>query len=140
MITPPDPSGCQEVDGTLLTTLGNEQQGKPVYVTATLKCGEKYFILLQRKMAVNERDTTWKVVDQVTVSKLKRGYQIFPPVICESNNFPGNPTTAVGKFVKQPDNSFESRNITDAWRFDLDNGRIEPIPVSGILCSVDAVD
>lgn len=140
MIAPPDPSGCKDVDGMLLTTLRDEQQGKPIYITTTLRCGESYFILLKRKIAGNGRDSTWKVVDQATVSKLKRGYRIFPPIICASDNFPSYPTTAVGKFVKQPDNSFESRNITDAWRFDLDNERIEPIPLSGVLCSVDAVD
>lgn len=140
MVVPPDPSGCKEVDAMLLTSLGDEQQGKPVYITATLKCGERYFILLERKLAGNGRDSTWKVVDQAIVSKLSRGYKIFPPIICASDNFPRNPTTAVGKFVKQPDNSFESRNITHAWRFDLDNEKIEPIPLPGVLCAIDAVD
>ncbi|WP_245424406.1 hypothetical protein [Rhizobium sophoriradicis] len=134
--TPPAAKGCVEVSGTALAGMA----GGPAYSAAELKCGAKLLLVLQRQTGRDGNLPVWSTIDQVTIAKPSPRHELLQPSYCSSSRFPQDSVFALGRMVEQPDGSFRSENVVEAWRVDIKRERLAAIPVHGLLCALDPAD
>lgn len=98
-------------------------------------CNGTHVISFERANPSNNNDALF-VVDQLNLPRLPRGHDVIFHLMCSSSLYPNDPVIAIGRWKKVKDGS-EVRPITHAWRFNLQKGKIEPIPTRGMECSID---
>jgi len=98
-------------------------------------CNGEHIISFERASPGTNNDAVI-IVDQLNLPRLPRGHDVIFHLMCSSSLYPNQPVIAIGRWKKVKDGS-EVRPITHAWRFDLQNRKIEPIPTRGMECSID---
>jgi hypothetical protein len=135
---PPYPSDCKVGEGAVLGSgppyrLGYEH----------LICGSDEIVVFLRVIEHRDSVARWDVIDEVWLS-IPAGQRMWGVLKCSRVHHDGDAVFAVGTFVKVADTRvmrrFEADNVTQAWRFDLEAERIEPIAASDVSCGWDSYD
>jgi hypothetical protein len=108
-----------------------------------LICGSDEIVVFLRDIEHRDGVAKWDVIDEVRLS-IPPGQRLWGVLMCSRVHPEGDAVFAVGTFVKVAETRvmrrFEADKVTQAWRFDLEAERIEPIAASEVSCGWDSYD
>lgn len=128
---PPLPAGCTQTGGGMLGT---------GFAYAFVSCDGEQVVVLERSLGRRGKEPRFQVLDQVAVPVLEDGHSILNVMLCESPAYKDSPVFGIGRWKEQADGSFIAEQISHAWRFDLQHGKIEAIAPQELKCEAEAVD
>ena len=129
---PPIPAGCQSHESSMLGPTHK-------FAYSFLVCDGEYVVLLQKFVDLRGRNVVWVVLDELHVAINGSARELLGVPICESAYHKGEFIFGLGE-LKELVSSYEAVNISNAWRFNLENGKIEAIGTNGMSCTLDKVD
>ena len=131
---PPIPVGCEDKGGGIL-----DRDDK--YADHYLLCNGYEIILLERFVERREKKAYWNVIDELRLPLLKHGRTVLSRPLCQSSKYSESAILAVGIWgPTREDNSFVAKEISNAWRFNLKEGKIQPIPTNSVICEGENAD
>lgn len=131
-VIPPVPNECQSRESAML---GPSHQ----FAYSFLICEGEYVVLLQKFVDRREKKAYWVVLDELRIPNHGSGQEPLGVPFCQHNEHKGEYVFALGVW-KESVNSYEAVDILNAWRFNLESGKIETINPKGMSCSLDKVD
>jgi hypothetical protein len=131
---PPIPASCEDKGGGIL-----DRDDK--FAEHQLLCNGHEIILLERFIERRGKNAYWNVIDELRLPLLKHGRTILSVPLCQSSTYADSAILAVGVWgPTRADNSFVAKEISNAWRFNLEEGKIQPIPTSSVICEGENAD
>lgn len=135
-IDPPVPYGCKDLGGGLLDGPNN-------MASKRIDCGKTQIVWL-KELVTRDPQIRWRVVDVLTVSSLKEGYQLHDVLDgCKYSDAPFAEVYVVGRWVwgEAPHPAYQGHvaDITQAWMLNPQSKRIEKIPPGKVSCRVNEI-
>lgn len=135
---PPSPVDCADKGGGILNPdykYKNVLDRDYVYADHNLLCNGYEIVLLKRFVEYREKKPYWNVIDELRLPLLKYGRTVLERGFCQSSQYAESEIFAVGIWgPTREDNSSVAKKISHAWRFNLKEGKIQPIPTTSITC------
>jgi len=129
---PPIPNECQSRESGILGASDK-------FAYSFLFCEGEYVVLLEKFVDRRERKAFWVVLDELHIPNDSSGQKPLSVLLCQSTEYKGEYVFALGVW-KELVSSYEAVNISNAWRFNLEKGKIETIGTKGMSCTLDKVD
>jgi len=105
-----------------------------------VSCGGEQAVLLERYLGRQGEEATFQIVDRLALPEVKDGQSILSVALCESRAYKDDPVSGIGSWKDQEDGSIVAEQISHAWRFDLQQGKIEAIDPHELQCVGESAD
>jgi hypothetical protein len=128
---PPLPADCLYEGGGMLG-------GKFAY--KIVSCDGEQAMLLERFIERRGEEAVFQTLDRLALPKLQKGQSILDTVLCESLVDETDSVFGIGSWKNEQDGSIVAEQISHAWRFDLQQGKIEVIAAHEIKCVGESAD
>ena len=130
---PPVPAGCEQI---VSGVLGDSD----LFAYQRMVCDKSEIVVLARFIERRGKAAYWRVVDEIYLPVLNQGVTALDVPLCKSASF-GSNILATGRWSNPgQDGSFVATDISQAWRFDLEQSKIEPISVTDVVCEGEYAD
>lgn len=104
-------------------------------------CQGRSVLTLERRLRSQEKSTTWRIVDAVLLPpngmdpgpKRKNALSMVGMESCDLEGRPNTVFHVAARFGKRKRIDWRT-GVKQAWTFDLEAGRIVPLPTRGIVC------
>ena len=144
--TPPYPTGYEDMGGGMFF---NEHPNNHAYnhlcygqmITPaphlTPRCKGQDVVVLQRFVERRGRKAYFKVIDEVRLPVIPSNREVLSIPLCSSASHKNDTVLAIGRWENVKD-GYTSKDISHAWRFNLQAGKTEPISTHDVVCEGDA--
>ena len=126
------PDDCKEIDGGML-------ESSTTFFFSHVFCSGKQLIRLERKVGEQGSHAQWHIDDELHLPEPASGAELIPPGFCSAGPYNGDTIFAIGKWKRISD-GYLVENISHAWRFDLQHGKIKSISAHRVKCDSDDPD
>jgi hypothetical protein len=144
--TPPYPAGYENIGGGLFFNDHNHAYthlcyGKMIHAAPHLisRCEGQDVVVLQKFIERREKKAYFKVLDEVQLPKMPAERYVLAVPQCSSVSYKDENILAIGRMEEIKD-GLVSKDISHAWRFNLQTGKIEPISIHDVICEGDNPD
>lgn len=111
-----------------------------VFAFSFVSCDGDQIVVLERYLERRCNEVIFQVIDQLALPMLENGRSILEVVSCESPVHKNDPVFGIGVWKDQEDGSIAAEQISHAWRFDLQHGKIETIAPNELICTGEYAD
>lgn len=130
---PPIPNGCEHRESGLLGSSGT-------FAYERWFCNGREIVVLENFVERRGQHAYMKVIDQITIFASKNGNSALDVPYCSSSSYKDEAVLVLGQWTSLKNGDFVAKNISHAWRFNLQRGKIEPISVRGVKCEGESPD